>query len=138
MQKLYISPTSLTPEINFSPEENLFLISGISSPEDVRAMYYPVIDWVRLFVDDLIHFGSNAYSEDAPLKFRTELKYFNSSSAKFLYDIFMELKRLLAVGIPAVVEWAYDEQDTDLREAGYDIALLLDMEFIYLPYKSKA
>ena len=138
MQKLYISPTSLTPEIVFSPEENLFRISGISSPEDVRALYYPVIDWVRLFVDDLIYFSSKEYSEEAPLKFRAELKYFNSSSAKFLYDIFMELKRLLVVGIPAVVEWAYDEQDTDLREAGYDIALLLDMEFIYLPLKGNA
>jgi len=138
MQQLYISPTPVTPEINFSPEENIFIIRGVSSPEDVRAMYYPIIDWVRYFVDDLIHFSSKAYSEESPLKFHTELKYFNSSSAKFLYDIFMELKRLLAVGIPVVIEWAYDEEDLDLKEAGQDIALLLDMEFIYVPVKSSA
>jgi hypothetical protein len=138
MQQLFISPTPLSPEINFSPEDNIFIIKGVSSPEDVRAMYYPIIDWVRQFVDDLIHFGSKAYSEESPLKFHTELVYFNSSSAKFLYDIFMELKRLLAVGIPVVVEWAYDEEDIDLKEAGQDIALLLDMDFIYVPVKRSA
>ena len=138
MQQLFISPTPLSPEINFSPEENIFIIKGVSSPEDVRAMYYPIIDWVRQFVDDLIHFGSKAYSEESPLKFHTELVYFNSSSAKFLYDIFMELKRLLAVGIPVVVEWAYDEEDIDLKEAGQDISLLLDMDFIYVPVKRSA
>ncbi len=136
MQKLYISPTKTTPEIKFSPEENIFLIRGISSPEDVRAMYYPVIDWVKLFVDDLIHFGPAQYSNQFPLTFTTDLDYFNSSSAKFLYDIFMELKRLLAVGIPAVVEWIYEEGDSDAKEAGNDIALLLDMEFIYVPHKN--
>jgi hypothetical protein len=50
----------------------------------------------------------------------------------------MELKRLLVVSIPVVIEWAYDEEDIDLKEAGHDIALLLDMEFIYVPLKSNA
>ena len=50
MEKLYISPTRNTPEIHFSPLENIFLIRGISSPEDVRAMYYPVIEWVKILL----------------------------------------------------------------------------------------
>jgi hypothetical protein len=44
MQRLYIWPTTTTLEVNFSPEENIFLLHGASSPEDVRAMYYPGID----------------------------------------------------------------------------------------------
>ena len=135
MDKLYISPTSITPEINFSPEDNIFLIKGRSAPEDVRALYYPVNEWIKHFVDDLIHFGPRHYSLVYPLVLKTELDYFNSSSAKFLYDIFIELKRLLAVGIPAVIEWIYDEEDTDIRDAGSDIASLLDMEFIFVPQK---
>ena len=135
MDKLYISPTEITPEINFSPEDNLFIIRGRSAPEDVRALYYPVNEWIKQFVDDLIHFGPRHYSLVYPLVLKTELDYFNSSSAKFLFDIFLELKRLLAVGIPAVIEWTYDEEDTDLRDAGSDIASLLDMEFIFVPQK---
>jgi hypothetical protein len=82
MQKLYISKTSITPEVNFSPEENIFLISGISSPEDVRAMYYPVIEWVVAFVNEIIEGKYKDYKTDYPLKFKADLAYFNSSSGQ--------------------------------------------------------
>jgi len=136
MQSLYISPTKNTPEINFSPEENIFYIKGTSSPEDVRDMYYPVIEWIRIFVDDII-FGEGAvYTIEKPLKLQIDLEYFNSSSAKFLYDIFNDLKRLNASQIPYLVEWLYEEQDTDMLDAGQDIALLVETEFKYI-LKSK-
>jgi hypothetical protein len=133
MQKLYISPTPTTPEIHFSPEENIFLIRGTSSPEDVRAMYYPVIEWVKLFIDAILKGEFDNYSPENPLIFQTDLLYFNSSSAKFFYDIFSELKRLLPSGIPVVIEWFFEEEDIDLKEAGLDIALLVGMEFTYIP-----
>jgi hypothetical protein len=133
MQKLYISSTPKTPEIHFSPEENIFLIRGSSSPEDVRAMYYPVIDWIKTFVDNILEGKVYNYSTENPLKFQADLAYFNSSSAKFIYDIFSELKRLTPSVIPVVVEWFYDEEDIDLKEAGMDIASLVEMEFTYIP-----
>ena len=132
MQKLYIKPTDTTPEIHFSPQESIFLIRGISSPEDVRAMYYPVIEWVKMYINEILETGNKSYTIDSPLRFKTDLIYFNSSSAKFLYDIYLELKRLIPSGIPFVVEWLYDEEDIDLKEAGSDIALLVDLEFSYI------
>jgi SiaC family regulatory phosphoprotein len=136
MQKLLIIPTSTTPEVSFSPEENIFFIRGISSPEDVRAMYYPVIEWVVAFVNEIIERKDKSYTPDNPLRFKSDLVYFNSSSAKFLYDIFIELKRLIPLGIPVVVEWFYEEEDIDLKEGGMDIALLAEMEFVFIPKKS--
>lgn len=133
MQKYYISPTRLTPEINFSPEENIFLIRGISSPEDVRALYYPVIKKIKYIIDNILQDEVIRYTSENPFKFQTDLTYFNSSSAKFLYDIFLELKRLSQSGVPVVVEWFYDQEDIDLKEAGCDIAMLADMEFTYVP-----
>jgi hypothetical protein len=132
MQKYYSSPTATTPEILFSPEENLFLIRGTSSPEDVRAMYYPVIEWINTFIDEIIEGKHYSYSKEHPLKFQADLVYFNSSSAKFLYDIFLELKRLIHSDIPVIIEWFYDEEDIDLKEAGLDISLLAGMEFTYI------
>ncbi len=133
MQQLYISPTDLTPEVHLSPDENIFSISGISSPEDVRAMYYPVIEWIVKFITGIIEGKDNPYSSENPLVFKTDLQYFNSSSAKFLYDIFMELKRLASTGTPVKVDWYYDEEDVDMKEAGSDIAMLAEMEFTYIP-----
>jgi hypothetical protein len=137
MQKLYIKATHTTPEVHFSPQENIFIIHGVSTPEDVRAMYYPVIEWVKLYVNNILEAESKLFSEDSPLRFKIDLIYFNSSSAKFLYDIFMELKRLIPSETPLVIEWFYDDEDIDLKDAGSEIALLAGMEFSYISKKSK-
>ncbi|MBA4322317.1 MAG: hypothetical protein C0408_05805 [Odoribacter sp.] len=135
MKSLYIEKTAITPEINFSPDENIFIIKGSSSPEDVRALYYPVIEWIRLFADDIIEGVYRKFSSDNPLKMQIDLDYFNSSSAKFFFDIFTELKRLSSVNMPVIVEWMYDEEDIDQKEAGADIASLVEMEFIFISKK---
>jgi hypothetical protein len=132
MQKLYIEPTGLTPEINFSPDENIFIIRGVSSPEDVRALYYPVIEWIKIFTDDIIDGDLKGFHKDSPVRMHIDLSYFNSSSAKFLFDIFTELKRLKSSEVPVVVEWLHEDEDLDMREAGSDIAELVEMEFTFV------
>ena len=132
MKRLLIEKTSITPEINFSPDKNLFILKGNSSPEDVRALYYPVIEWIKIFVNDVIDGEYKNFSPDKPLKMQADLDYFNSSSAKFFYDIFIELKRLTAKNIPVIIEWYYDQEDEDQHEAGADIALLVEMEFVFI------
>jgi hypothetical protein len=133
MQKLYISPTPTTPEINFSPEENIFIIRGTSAPEDVREVYYPVIDWFKKFTDSIIEGSTVKFTPANPFILKIDLEYFNSSSAKFLYDIFFELRRFAPAGIPFSISWYYDEDDVDMKEAGYDISLLVETEFVYIP-----
>jgi hypothetical protein len=133
MRRLFIDKTGVTPEINFSPDENIFSIIGNSAPEDVRALYYPVIEWTKTFVDSVINGAYKKYSASNSLDIRVDLYYFNSSSAKFLFDIFNELKRLTTKNIKVAVIWMYDEDDLDQKEAGLDIASLLEMEFVYTP-----
>jgi hypothetical protein len=135
MQNLFIEATSTTPEIKFSPAENIFHISGTSSPEDVRAMYYPVTEWIRIFVDDFLEGEFPQFTKDSPMVFNVDLSYFNSSSAKFLFDIFTELKRLHDANKHVIVEWLYDSDDPDQKEAGNDIASLVEMNFTF---KSKS
>ena len=135
MERLHIEKTHNTPEITFSPKDNFFMIRGSSSPEDVRALYYPVIDWISKFADEIISGKNKNYSSDKALIFQTDLDYFNSSSAKFFFDIFIELKRLVENDIRVIVEWFYDEEDTDQKEAGCDIASLVEMEFSFIPKK---
>ena len=101
-------------------------------------MYYPVIEWFKSYINELLEDKNTNYTSDSPLRFETELLYFNSSSAKFLYDIFLELNRLTSAGIPFIVEWFYEEEDIDLKEAGSDIALLVGMEFSYISKKSNS
>jgi hypothetical protein len=135
MKMIHIEATGNTPEIYFSPEENNFFIHGTSSPEDVRSLYYPVTDWIRIFVDDVIEGEYPQFDAFKPVKFITDLTYFNSSSAKFLFDIFTELKRLPEAGFPVDVQWFFDSDDPDQREAGGDIASLIGIEFEFIEKK---
>lgn len=123
--------TDLTPEIILAPDENMFVISGKSAPEDVRGLYYPVIEWMEEFANELRK--GHSYTDKNPLKIKLDLEYFNSSSAKFLFDIFAQLRDLNTDGVPVDIEWHYDEEDIDLREAGEDLSLLCEMPFRYCP-----
>jgi hypothetical protein len=133
MEKLFISPTQTTPEVRFSVEDSIFRMSGTSRPEDVRAMYYPVIEWIKLLTDNILNGTINKFSAENPLKLQVDLLYFNSSSAKFLYDILSEFKRITTSGIPVIVEWFYEKDDADMLEAGNDISILVEMKFTYVP-----
>jgi len=137
MQKLNIERTALTPGIRFSPDENVFFIRGTSSPEDVRALYYPVTDWIRKFTEEVLNGKYKSFSNENSLRFQIDLNYFNSSSAKFFYDILLELNKLPYAGVPVNVEWYYDEEDTDMKEAGADISLLVEMEFTFIAKPSE-
>ena len=125
-ERFQIVGTEEIPNIILDAENGIFEITGRSFPENVERLFTPIIEWLKEYITD----------PNPTTDFKFQLEYFNSSSAKFLYDIFLELKRLDAVKIPVLVEWIYDQEDPDLLEAGQDIASLVDMIFVFVP-KSK-
>jgi hypothetical protein len=131
MKSFIHKATDLTPEIILAPAEYRFIIAGKSAPEDVRGLYYPVLEWMEEFVAEVRK--ENNYTDTNPLRLKLDLEYFNSSSAKFLFDIFGHLRDLNNEGTPVEIEWHYDEEDTDLREAGEDLSLLCEIQFRYCP-----
>lgn len=134
MQKLHIGPALNTPEIILSPEDNQFIIRGNSAPEDVRALYYPVIEWISKFSTEMkVH--PVKYTPENPLVLNFDLEYFNSASAKFIYDIIMEVKAIKVLGIPVSVKWYFQKDDNDMMEAGKDIASIVEMDFEYIEKK---
>ncbi|MDT8401457.1 MAG: DUF1987 domain-containing protein [Bacteroidales bacterium] len=131
MQKLYLPPSDLDPEIDFSHDENKFRISGVSRPENVRATYEAAISWLSDYKAELAA-GNSPYSKENPLTLQLDLEYFNSSSAIFLYDLVMIIKAIREERIPARITWIYDPADTDSLEAGEDLSILAEMEFDYI------
>ena len=132
MEILNIEPTHISPSIRFIPEKNDFSITGMSAPEDVRALYYPVIEWIGKFNDELLSGVKKIFNETDPLTLKIDLNYFNSASAKFLLDILLEFKKIRESGTPVIVEWYYEEDDIDMKEAGEDISELVEMELKYI------
>lgn len=134
MESLYIQAGELTPEIRFSPSDNQFYIRGVSAPENVRDLYAPVLEWLDTFVSSS-NPSSQSYTTEKPFKLQVDLQYFNSSSAKFLFDIFSKLKELPSRSV--IIEWYYDSEDVDMMDAGMDFASLVGMYFSYKEKKER-
>ena len=49
-----------------------------------------------------------------------ELRYFNSSSAKFFFDFFEVLEQAAEGGKSISIEWRYRSSDNSMKEAGED------------------
>ena len=133
MEKLIIQPTHNTPGIILSPEERIFSIEGMSAPDDVRTIYYPVIEWMKEFNREVMEGSHKAFTEADPLILKIDLNYFNSASAKFLFDILLDFKKLSEAGVSVVTEWHYEEDDTDMMEAGEDISEMIEMKLKFIP-----
>jgi len=132
MKSYTVKPSDLNPEVIFDPLNNKFEMSGSSRPEDVRELYYPMLEWFRDFRDKCAQNAFPGYTKRNPLVFKVTLDYFNSSSAKFLYDIFEELNTINQNSFPVEVHWYYNESDEDMRDAGEEMQNLVELEFRFI------
>ncbi len=132
MEALITEHTETCPKLTFDPAKNIFEISGVSRPENVRSFYYPVIEWIEKFIAEVLDEKKIIYDKNYPLDFNIELSYFNSSSAKFIFDILSKLYDLYKEGQHVKIYRYFEEDDDDLREAGEDMSELLDIPFNYI------
>ncbi len=132
MTPLIIKATDTSPEIKFDPDNHHFTITGLSRPEDVRAFYYPVLEWCQTFRNQEMDTENISFTKDNPLVVRINLKYFNSSSAKFLFDIFTEISGLCKKGHTVDIYWHYDPGDEDMLEAGKEMSEIAEIPFRYI------
>ena len=86
-------------------------IVGECYPENIQEFSAPVMSALRESVPD-----NGSFTVDM------ELFYFNSSSAKFLFDFFEFFEEKAANGIAVRVNWNYREDDDTMLEAGEDFA----------------
>ncbi len=131
MDPLIINPTNTTPFINFDPEKGTMEISGYSRPENVRIFYEPVLNWLETLKSNLLDKIKSEERID-PINFNFKLIYFNSSSAKFLYDVVIILNEIQHFDIPLSINWYYDKEDSELREAGEDLSELAQGKFNFI------
>lgn len=118
MQQLHLSPTAHTPEVQFDPASGRFSLRGCSIPENADAFFLPLLDLMTGYgqaprPNTLLHI---------------ELSYFNSSTSKYLLDLFRFLEDLHASGRTRVaIEWYHEDGDLDMVEAGEDYRALLEI-----------
>ena len=123
MEKLEINSTFNNPGIIFDPDNDHFEMHGHSLPEDVKEVYEPVIAWIDEYFPQI----------EKKIMFEFKIDYFNTASAKIIQEIFYRFQKMNDLGADINVNWYYDFDDTDMREAGKDFADLFTIPFNLIP-----
>ena len=104
---MHLESTNRTPEVSIS--DSALELKGECYPEDITAFSEPILELLAEKLE-----ACESYSVGL------ELRYFNSSSAKFFFDFFEVLEDAAADGKSISIEWRYRSTDNSMKEAGED------------------
>lgn len=112
MQALKSERTSVTPEVVFSPAEQLLRIEGECYPENPLPFFNPLLAMLGQY-----------FEASQPARFVAEVKlqYINSASTMGLRSLFELLDHAGSKGSDIRVLWAFDEEDDAIEELGADL-----------------
>jgi hypothetical protein len=97
-----------TPQVELTPTS--CLIRGECYPENISEWSDPVLEALEECLGN----------DETEFKVDIELYYFNSSSAKFLFDFFEFLEESAEGGKAITINWRYRAEDDTMQEAGED------------------
>ncbi len=114
--KTILEATKKTPEITIVKESAFVIIKGRLIPEDPESIFNKISENIDLVFD-----------QNGKLTLDLELEYFNTSSARYLYDLLMVLKQKGSCNII----WRYEEDDEDIFESGKELQEMTELNFEY-------
>ncbi len=111
--KLEKRRTRSTPYILFDGKRNYMCLKGESFHENVAEFYKEL--------DDLL--GQHMYTDFSVFTFDCELSYFNSSTAKLLLNMLIEMDDAIAgTDKKVIINWITSEDNDIIIEFGEDFA----------------
>lgn len=119
MAHLLIESTAKTPHINFNGQTGLFEIRGMSCSEYAFNFYKPVFDWLDNYVKN----------PNEKTTVNVQLKYFNTSSAKCILQMFERIGALQDQKRFIEVNWYYERDDEQMIADGENYSVLLGLPF---------
>lgn len=134
MNSLIIESSNFSPKVVFDPTNNIFEISGESRPENTSKFYIPLIQWLEQY-QGVLYWEKDKLGQGTQRVFEFKFDYFNSTSAKFIMDVLMQLDKMALEGYNIGAKWYYDKRDEDMKESGEEFAKLLrklTIEFVEL------
>ncbi|MCG5516749.1 MULTISPECIES: DUF1987 domain-containing protein [unclassified Ectothiorhodospira] len=123
--RLYIPATPDTPEVDFDFDACHLCLRGESYPESAVSFYHDILERTREFLDAC---------KETEVQVTIELKYFNSSSTKMLFNLVDLLNYSIVRGNHVRLNWIHDEEDETILEFGQELAEdFPDIDFRAMP-----
>lgn len=117
MENLELKATAKTPEIRFNAESGSMLIKGRAIPLDAEEFWGPVLKWFYAYATD----------PKESTQFIFDMEYFNISSSKQILFILHKLNDLVEADYAVTIEWRYQKDDLEMKEAGSDFSCVIDV-----------
>ena len=120
MELIEKESTATSPEVKMIPEGRV-IFSGKSMMENAIEFYDDLHAWIDAYI--------NSGKEELKLEF--DFVYFNSTSAKQLLKMLMNLDESK---VKCQVDWKHPKDHDILKFRGAELESMLNMEFNYVPY----
>jgi hypothetical protein len=124
MRNFHMEGSDKTPTISLNADSGEMEFSGKSIPENSANLYGPVMEWIDKYI--------KTPNEDTV--FIVKLEYFNTSSSKYLLEIFRRFEDLFKSGKKVSVQWYYELEDEDMQESGDDFRDILKIPVELIVY----
>jgi len=108
LKELIIEPKNHSPKIILDKYNNKFEISGISIPDNVNAIFIPVLKWLEIYKE-----MPNTCTE-----FNFRLEFLCQKSSEMISKIFEILQDIYNNGNEVIIKWYYHIDDDDMRIEG--------------------
>lgn len=127
MNSLKIEGTTFTPEINFDIDNNTLSFLKVSKPANAIEFYRPVFEFIDNFEKEKV---KSKVVKELVVDFKFD--YFNTATAKILYELLEKFKKIKAQGVDIIINWFYHNDDEDLLEEGHIMSEAVGLDFKYI------
>lgn len=111
-EDLFIEGTPKTLRVAFSAKEGRLSFAGVSLCNNPLEVYKRSLLWLREY----------AKHPTVPTHVIFLLRYYNTSTSKFLLEVFQILEAIFHRGHQVFVAWQFYSQDMDMEDAGIEFS----------------
>jgi Sec7-like guanine-nucleotide exchange factor len=122
MELLERIQSETSPGIIMDPKKGFIRLSGRAIPNDAERIFRPVLDWMNEYIQN---------PQDSTV-FECEMDYFNTSSQKYMADIFKMSNQLFKNGKKVKVIWKYSKEDEDMKLIGEQFQNIIDFSINFV------
>lgn len=107
---MQITETKDTPYFLLDEDAGIIMLKGSSISVKSKEFYEPILNTLNIYVD----------TKPEYTKMIVDLDRFNTSSSKYILEIFNVLRKLIRMNFKVEIDWYYDDLDDAIHEAGGD------------------
>jgi hypothetical protein len=111
------------PDVEFDAYSGVLSMSGQCYVDNAEKFFRPLFDWLEQYLRE----------PGRTILFEMQLDYFNTSSAKCLWEIFLRLEHYVRDRQGhVVVQWHFNEDDENTRDLFEDFRTEVNLPFIHV------